>query len=94
MIRDLGIIENPFIRLHPIIIQNRVGKLPVVCARKHLQRALHCGLIILRQGARISSWVRQHLVSLIKRLGQLERRRSAETESAISLPLETGQIIQ
>ena len=80
--------------MDPVVFEDRFGKGRVAGFAQHLQRALHRAEVILRQRPRIRSRVRQHLVPLVKRLGQAERVLRAETKTRVRIALQTRQIIK
>ena len=94
VVGHLGVVENAFVRMHPVIFENRFGKRRVTGFAEHLQRAFDGADVILRQRARIGARIRQHLVPFVKRLRQAERVLRAEPEPRVRVALQTGQIIE
>ena len=94
MVGNLGVVEDAFVWMHPVVFKDRFGKCRVTGIAKHLQRALDRADVILRQRARIGARIRQHLVPLVKRLRQAERVFGAEPEPRIRVALQARQIVE
>ena len=86
VIRNLGIVENAFVRMHPAIFQDRCGVFGID-AFQIAQRLFDGAEIVFRQTAGIGTRVGQHLVLFIQRLGDAERILGAEAEAAVGLAL-------
>ena len=95
VIADFCVVEDAFVRAHPVVGQNffcKPAEAREVAQRIH--RLLHRGDVILRQMARIRSRIRQHLVPLVKRLGDGQRILRAETEARVGVALQRGEIVK
>src|SRR6266496_1166547 len=89
VIGDFRVIENPFGRLDPAIIQRFTCKLIFDLAQCRSDRRN----IIFRQVAGISARIGDHFEALIKLLRDLQGALCAEPAS-IRFPLQTGEIIK
>ena len=102
VIADFGVVENPLIRLHPILIQNLAGRRDYfrrqrgarVGLGKSAQITAHGAEIIFRQTFGIRSRIGQQFVPLIKRLRNGQRVAGTETKPAAGFALQRGEIIQ
>ena len=94
VVGNLGVVEDAFVRMHPVVLEDRFGKGRVAGFAQHLQRALHRADVILRQRPRIRSRIGQHLVPLVKRLRQAKRVLCRKTKARVRVALQTGQIVK
>ncbi len=95
VIADFRIVENPLVRLHPLVLQDLLGELVIVVDFGHMVERLFDRVdIVFRQMARVGTWIRQHLVFFVQRLRQAQCVFCRKAEARIGFPLQAGQIKQ
>ena len=95
VIADLGIVEDPLVRLDPTLVQDLRGELLVVIVLgDRFQRLLDGAQVIFRQMARIGTRVGQHLVLFVQCLCQAQRVLGGEAETRVGFALQAGQVEQ
>ena len=93
MIGDLRVVEHLFVAaVHPVVLENVIGDAAVVRLAKRADGFLDRIDVVLRQAARVSSRIGQHLVPLVQRLRDAERVARRETKPRIGLALQRGQV--
>src|SRR6516164_2879711 len=90
MVAYLRVIKNPLVRLNPIVVEH--------FSRERIFEFAQCRFyrrnVILRQRARIRTWVRNGLVSLVQGLRDLQSALRGETEATVRFALQAREIIQ
>ena len=95
VVRNLGVVENALVRMHPAAFQDFPGKRPKPPQSfQHSERVFDRSNIILRQGARIGTRIGQNFVPFVKCLGEPQRVFGAEAKSRVRVALQTRQIIE
>ena len=95
VVRHLGVVEDALVGAHPLLLDHAPRERAVgVGFAQHLHRRLHGAQVVLRQGARIGAGIGQHLVLLVERLGERERRARREAEATVGLALQAGQVVE
>ena len=97
MIAHFRVIKNPLAGLDVVVFDGGGGmrrEVFHVATSQHLKGLAHHGHVILGQRTRIGTWVGQGFVALIEALGDAEGGFGAETELAVGLTLQRGQIEQ
>src|SRR6266576_1709838 len=88
MVADLRVIENPLVRLYPIVVEHS--------ARERVFEFGQCGFyrrnVIFRQRARIGAWISKGLVPLVQRLRDLQGALRGETEATVRFTLQARGI--
>src|SRR5262249_6666206 len=90
VIAHFRVVEDPFIWLDPIVIEDSSREWIIDFAECRSD----CGKIIFRQSARIRARVGDGLVFLVKRLRDLQRAFCGETESAVCFALQRSEIVE
>jgi hypothetical protein len=101
VVRDLRVVEDPLIRLHPLLLEDlrcvgRVRKggtrLAFRAAGQRLQRLVDGPDIVLGQRARIGARIREHLVFFVQRLRDRERHAGRKSEPPVRGALQARQV--
>ena len=90
MISNFCIVENAFVRLHPIVVEHLAREWIVDLG----QRRSYCGEVILRQRTRVRAWIGNCFVLLIKGLRDLQCAFRREPEAIVRFALQSREIIQ
>ncbi len=95
MIADLGVVEDPLVRLDPALVQDLCSELLVIIVLRHrFQRLLDGAQVIFRQVTRVGTRIGQHLVLFVQRLRQAQRVLGGETKARVGFALQAGQVEQ
>ena len=95
VIRDLAVVEDALVRLHPALLED------LLCKRRELARVaqlleglFHRADVVLGQRARVGPGIGQDLVALVERLGERQRHARREAEAGVGFALQAGQVIE
>ena len=95
MVRDLGVVEDPPIRLHPAVLEHLLGERgDIPHAGERVHRLLDGGDVILRQRACIGTRVGKHFVALVERLCERKGSLGRKSEAPVCLALQAGQVVE
>ena len=95
VIGNLGVVENPLVRLDPLVLEHILGVHHVgIGLLQHLHGLLDRGNVVLGQRARVSTRISQHLVALVERLRHRQGVARRQAETAVDLALQAGQVEQ
>src|SRR5437762_9273181 len=90
MVADLRVIENPLVRLYPIVVEHS--------ARERVFEFGQCRFyrrdVIFRQRARIGTWISNGLVPLVQRLRDLQGALRGKTKATVRFALQAREIVQ
>ena len=93
VVRDLGVVEDAFVRLNPSLLENLPRKWSErVDVAQRFEALLDRRQIVLRQRARVGARISQHLVPLVERLSERQCHARWETETAVRFALQAGEI--
>ncbi|MNM00746.1 hypothetical protein D3C81_106620 [compost metagenome] len=94
VVLDLGgIADEPVAFMHPAAVR-AAGQLFICRSAKRGQRFMHLWYILLGDKIGIRSWIRDHFMLLIERLGHIQCLLGGEAELAVRLPLKQRQVVQ
>ena len=65
MVGDFGVVENPFVRLHPILLEDFVGPRAVGRRAQGFQGLFYRFDVVFRQRARVRARIRDDFVMLV-----------------------------
>ena len=102
MIRDLGVVENPPIRLHPAVLDYLLGERGKLTGRgrdaANAGKRGHClfdgSNVVLGQRACIGTRIGKCLVALVERLRERQSPFGRKAEAPVCLTLQAGQVVQ
>ncbi len=94
VIAHLGIVENPFVGMHPAVLQHRAGEAGVGRAGHRGKGVLDRADVILGQVAAVGTRIGQDLVLLVQRLGHPQRVLGTETKAPVGLALQAGEVVE
>ncbi len=101
VVRDLGVVEDLLRRLDVALLQRRLGMDGERAQRPgqgllgdHLDRLARDRDVVLGQGAAVGARIGEHLVLLVERLRDRERRPRREAEARVGLALQAGQVVE
>src|SRR5262245_7030925 len=90
MVADLRVVENPLVRLDPIVVKDS----PREWIFEFSQCRFYRRHVIFRQGARIRSWIGNCLMPLVQSLRDLQSALRGKTEATVRFALQAREIIQ
>src|SRR5215469_600670 len=90
MIAYFCVVEDPFVRLDPIVVEHFAREWIVDLGQGRPYRRQ----VILRQGARVGARIGDGFVLLVERLRNLQCALCRETEAAVRFALQGGKIVQ
>ena len=93
VVRNLGIVENAFVRFHPFVGENFFDE-RLVRFVEFLHRSRDGGQIVFGQRARIGTRIGQYLVFFVQRLRNRQGGFGRKSETRIAVALQAGQIVQ
>jgi hypothetical protein len=94
VIAHLGVVEDALVGVHPAVLQYRAGKRGVGRAGHRRQGFLDRADIVFGQVAAVGTRIGQDLVLFVERLGQPQGVLGTETEAAVGLALQRGEVVE
>ena len=94
VVRDLGIVENALVRMHPSVLHDRAGECRVGRAGHRGESFLDRADVVLGQVAGVGSRIGQRLVLFVQCLGQPQRVLGGKAEAAVGLALQAGEVVE